>query len=79
MSLVIGAGIIGWGIAYELAKAGLRVVIAERGDIERESSWAAAGMCIAQRLGHYWLNPLRNEKPTALSSMGRRTARANKH
>jgi sarcosine oxidase subunit beta len=38
--LVIGAGIIGCGIAYELAKVGVRVVVAERGDIGRESSWA---------------------------------------
>ena len=59
--LVIGAGIIGCGIAYELAKAGVRIVVAERGDIGRESSWAGAGVCIAQRPGHHWLNRLRNE------------------
>lgn len=57
--LVIGAGIIGCGIAYELAKAGVRVVVAERGEIGRESSWAGAGVCIAQRPDSDPLSPLR--------------------
>jgi glycine oxidase len=41
---IAGAGIIGLSIALELASAGLRVVVFERGHAMRECSWAAAGM-----------------------------------
>ena len=42
--LVIGGGIVGTAIAERLARDGLSVVLAERGEIGRESSWAAAGL-----------------------------------
>jgi len=41
---IIGGGIIGLGIGWQLAKAGYNVSIHERGEAGREASWAAAGM-----------------------------------
>lgn len=41
---VIGAGIIGAAVAWELARAGLRVVVFDRQQPGLEASWAAAGM-----------------------------------
>lgn len=45
--VIAGAGIIGLATALELASAGLRVVVLERGRAMRECSWAAAGMLAA--------------------------------
>jgi glycine oxidase len=45
---VIGAGIVGCSVAFELAKAGVRVCVLERGGIGEESSAAAAGMLSGQ-------------------------------
>jgi glycine oxidase len=42
--VVVGGGIIGCGIAWELAKRGVEVVLVERGPIGREASWASAGI-----------------------------------
>ncbi|HEX5234567.1 MAG TPA: FAD-dependent oxidoreductase [Silvibacterium sp.] len=44
---IAGAGIIGLAAALELASAGLKVVVFERGHAMRECSWAAAGMLAA--------------------------------
>jgi glycine oxidase len=44
---IAGAGIIGLAAALELASAGRRVTVFERGQAMRESSWAAAGMLAA--------------------------------
>jgi glycine oxidase len=41
---VIGGGIIGGSIAFELARHGLRVVLLDRQKPGREASWAAGGM-----------------------------------
>lgn len=49
---IAGAGIIGLSAALELASAGLRVVVFERGQAMRECSWAAAGMLAASDPGH---------------------------
>jgi glycine oxidase len=43
-AIIIGAGVIGLSLARELTKRGLRVLIIERGEPGRESSYAAAGM-----------------------------------
>ncbi len=43
-AIIVGAGIIGLSLARELHKRGLRVLILERGEPGRESSYAAAGM-----------------------------------
>jgi glycine oxidase len=42
--VIIGAGLIGCGIAYELAKRGARVTIYDRAEPARAASWAGAGM-----------------------------------
>lgn len=42
--LIIGGGIIGCAIGYELAKANLRVTIVERRQLAQEASWASAGL-----------------------------------
>lgn len=44
---VIGAGLVGLGLAWRLAAAGARVTLFERGEPGREASWAAAGMLAA--------------------------------
>ena len=42
--IIIGGGVIGLGIGWQLAKAGAAVTIYERGQAGRGASWAAAGM-----------------------------------
>ena len=42
--VVIGAGLIGTGIAYELAKRGAMVTVYDRAEPARAASWAGAGM-----------------------------------
>ncbi|MBI1929053.1 FAD-dependent oxidoreductase, partial [Candidatus Poribacteria bacterium] len=42
--VIIGGGIIGLGIGWQLAKAGCHVSIYERDQAGRGASWAAAGM-----------------------------------
>lgn len=42
--LIVGGGLIGMLSAWELARAGLRVSLLERGDTGRESSWAGGGI-----------------------------------
>ncbi len=46
--IVIGGGLIGCGIAAELARRGLKVRLFERGQLIKEASWAAAGMLAPQ-------------------------------
>ncbi|MGA8551677.1 MAG: FAD-dependent oxidoreductase, partial [Stellaceae bacterium] len=44
---IIGAGVIGLGIAWRLAKAGCPVAVYDRGEAGHGASWAAAGMLAA--------------------------------
>lgn len=46
--LIVGGGVVGCAAAYELAKAGLRVTVIERGEPGCEASGAAAGMLAPQ-------------------------------
>jgi len=46
-TIVIGAGVIGLGIAWRLAQAGCAVTVYDRGTAGRGASWAAAGMLAA--------------------------------
>ena len=41
---IVGAGLIGCGVAYELAKRGCAVTVYDRGEPARAASWAGAGM-----------------------------------
>lgn len=42
--IIIGGGVIGLGIGWQLAKSGAAVTIFDRGEAGRAASWAAAGM-----------------------------------
>lgn len=42
--LIIGGGVIGLSIAWELALQGLSAIVLEQGEFGKESSWAGAGM-----------------------------------
>ena len=42
--VVVGGGVIGLSIAYELAGQGVDVTVLERGDFGQEASWAGAGI-----------------------------------
>ena len=42
--LIIGGGVIGLGIGWQLAKSGASVTIYEQAEVGRAASWAAAGM-----------------------------------
>src|ERR1700726_148509 len=46
-TVVIGAGVIGLGIAWRLAQAGCTVSVYDRGEAGHGGSWAAAGMLAA--------------------------------
>ncbi|HTV44394.1 MAG TPA: glycine oxidase ThiO [Stellaceae bacterium] len=46
-TVIIGAGVIGLGIAWYLAQAGCPVTVYERGEAGHGASWAAAGMLAA--------------------------------
>lgn len=42
--LVVGGGVIGLSLAWELAQHGAKVCVVDRGEMGREASWAGAGM-----------------------------------
>ncbi len=42
--IIVGGGLIGGSIAFELAPEKLRVAVLDRQEPGREASWAAAGM-----------------------------------
>jgi len=47
--LVVGGGVIGLGVAWELAQRGAKVRVVERSQIGRGTTWAAAGILPAAR------------------------------
>lgn len=51
--LIIGGGVIGLMTARELAQAGLKVTLLERGKTGREASWAAGGILSPLHPWHY--------------------------
>lgn len=42
--VIVGGGIIGGAVAFDLAQRGLRVAVLDRQELMHEASWAAAGM-----------------------------------
>ena len=46
--IIVGAGVIGLSIAYELLCRGTRVTLVDQGDPGKEASWAAAGVLAPQ-------------------------------
>ena len=42
--VIVGGGIIGGSIAFELARGNMRVIVLDRQELMHEASWAAAGM-----------------------------------
>jgi glycine oxidase len=57
--IVIGAGVIGTSIAYQLAKAGVKVAVFDRGDVGGQATGASAGMV--------QLNPDRTTPPASFA------------
>lgn len=57
--VIVGGGVIGSGIAFELAKRGVAVTLIERGRIGGEASWASAG--IISLPSRPWMKPERIE------------------
>src|SRR3989440_4049938 len=64
--IVVGAGAIGTSIAYQLAMAGVKVMVFERGQVGGEATGASAGMI--------QINPDRNT-PSSLSTLEAESAR----
>src|SRR5207248_11744338 len=64
--IVVGAGAIGTSIAYQLAKAGVKVMIFERGQVGGGANRASAGMI--------QINPDRNT-PSSLATLEAERAR----
>jgi glycine oxidase len=46
-TVIVGAGVMGLGIAWRLAQAGCRVTVYDRAEVGHGASWAAAGMLAA--------------------------------
>ena len=42
--LIVGGGVIGLSLAWELAQHDARVCVVDRGPLGKEASWAGAGM-----------------------------------
>jgi glycine oxidase len=57
--VIAGGGVIGSGIAFELARRGVPVTLVERGRIGGEASWASAG--IVSLPSRPWMKPERVE------------------
>lgn len=50
--IIVGGGIIGASIAWQLARESVAVTVFERAQVGREASWAAAGLIAAQAETH---------------------------
>lgn len=75
--LIVGGGVIGLSLAYELASRGMQVRVLDRSAAGREASWAGAGIlppagphdpqpleqlaCLSNRLHRTWAAQLREE------------------
>jgi glycine oxidase len=60
-TLIVGGGVIGLSIAYELAHGGAKITVVDRGEPGREASWAGAGILppVNRQFAHHPLDQLR--------------------
>ena len=71
---VIGAGVIGLGIAWRLAAAGARVDVFDQGEAGHGASHAAGGMlaaCVETEPGEEWMLPLNRASQTRWPAFAR--------
>src|SRR4029450_10067198 len=76
--VIVGGGVIGSGIAFELARRGVAVTLVERGRIGGEGAWAAAGHHPPPppALDETGENRARTAEPGPVSGAGRGARRA---
>ncbi len=75
-ALLVGGGIIGLSLAYELAGRGLKVRLLDRAEPGREASWAGAGILPpAARHAAHPADQLAALKPRTAAAMVAATAR----
>lgn len=65
--LLVGGGVMGLSLAWELAQQGTRVCVVDSGEMGREASWAAAGMLPPGPSGEHWPNCTAYEQLQGLS------------
>ena len=65
--LIVGGGVIGLSLAWELARHDAKVCVVERGELGREASWAGAGMVPPGPAESQWADATPVEKLAGLS------------
>ncbi|MCH8840281.1 MAG: glycine oxidase ThiO [Planctomycetes bacterium] len=66
--LIVGGGVIGLSLAWELAQHGAKVCVVDRGKMGREASWAGAGMIPPGPSRSHWERATPLERMAGLSS-----------
>ncbi len=65
--LIVGGGVVGLSMAWELAQSGTKVCIVDRGEFGREASWAGAGMVPPGPTKEHWHRATTMEQLAGLS------------
>ena len=72
--IIVGAGVIGCAIAYNLGKAGVKTLVIDKADgVGREASWAGAGVLTSHASTRATVSRTVSGKPCSLSIVGGRT------
>jgi glycine oxidase len=66
--LIVGGGVVGLSLAWELAQHGTKVCVVDRGEMGREASWAGAGMVPPGPPRSHWEAATPLERMAGLSS-----------
>ena len=66
--LIVGGGVVGLSLAWELAQHGAKVCVVDRGEMGREASWAGAGMVPPGPARSHWEIAAPLERMAGLSS-----------